>query len=207
MDGSKKADQAKTTGRARGLGMALFDFESEYGSFPDHSTAARVKARTGSTLPLGGSTSNDYFRQLIAAGIIQAERDYFYAPLPYVHEADNRIDGVNALAAGEVGFGYFLDGTAALRISDDSVSGHRRNPGRPLAATPLLNPGSSDAFDPRPFDGKAILLRADNSVVSYPIRPNDGRVIVAGGKDLLQPGDDTVWGDGATPKIAPPLKK
>jgi hypothetical protein len=55
--------------------------------------------------------------------------------------------------------------------------------------TPLI-PGT-DRFDPLPFDGKAIILRADNSVKSMKIE-KDGHVLLFG-ENLLDP-SNPVWG-------------
>ena len=65
----KKADQTEAVSNARQIGLALFEFETAYGSFPDSTTAPTVTENTGTTLTFGGSTANDYFRQLIAAEI------------------------------------------------------------------------------------------------------------------------------------------
>src|SRR6478609_2497214 len=64
----KKADQTEAVSNARQIGLAMLDFENEYASYPDSSTATAVATATGSNLPLSGSTANDYFRQLIAGG-------------------------------------------------------------------------------------------------------------------------------------------
>jgi len=41
----------------RQIGLLLFDFEQEYGRFPDASTIPAVQAATGTTLDLGDSSS------------------------------------------------------------------------------------------------------------------------------------------------------
>jgi hypothetical protein len=51
----------------------LSEFKLAYGSYPDDSTRLEVKKTTGSKLSLGNRSSNDYFRQLIAAEICQSE--------------------------------------------------------------------------------------------------------------------------------------
>ena len=42
------------------IGMALFEFETEYGSYPDESTAAMVKESTGTSMELEGVSSNPF---------------------------------------------------------------------------------------------------------------------------------------------------
>jgi len=196
----RKADQTQATNNARQIGMAMFEFEAEYGSFPDSSTADTVTKNTATSLTLGNSSSNDYFRQLIAAGIAQNE-EMFYAKTSYTKKPDNVFNTpATALIAGENGFGYLLNGTSGFSVSGNSA--------RPLAITPLLNAQTDGTCDPDMFDGKAVVLRMDNSVQSYSIRTTDKKVIVPGGRTLLETGDDTPWGSsGVTPTLSAPEKK
>jgi hypothetical protein len=62
---------------------------------------------------------------------------------------------------GECGFAY---------LSGLTPSG---SPTRPLRVTPLIS--GTDRFDPKPFQGKAVILRMDCSVSSHPIS-KDGHV-------------------------------
>lgn len=82
-----------------------------------------VKKTTGSKLSLGNRSSNDYFRQLIAAEICQSEA-VFHAKIPGCHKLDNTYTSINALEKGEVGFSYILG------LSSTS------HPKRPLVVTP-----------------------------------------------------------------------
>ena len=65
------------------------------------------------------------------------------------------------------------------------------NPSRLLIVTPLI-PGT-DRFDPKRFDGKAIIMRMDNSVSSINI--NSSGYVMLNGKNLLDP-TNPVWGKG-----------
>jgi hypothetical protein len=179
----KRPDQTEAVNNARQIGIALFEFEAEYGRFPDESTIAKVREKTGSALRLGARTSNDCFRQLLAAGIAQSE-SIFYAKASGAHKPDGYFEGTKALEKGEVGFAYL----SGLR-SDG-------NPSQPLIVAPLI-PGT-DRFDPKPFEGKAVILKMDNSVTSM-IIGKDGHVKVDG-KNLLDPGNP-VW-NGHPPVIA-----
>ena len=165
--------------------MALFEFETEYGKFPDASTIDAVKKETGTILPFGTKTSNDFFRQLIGSGIAQSE-PMFHARIKGANKPDGRMDAGNALAKGEVGFTY-LAGLSS-----------KGNPSRPLIVTPMI-PGT-DRFDPEPFNGKAVVLKMDNSVTSLPIQ-KDGHVLV-NGKNLFDP-TNPIW-DGKPPVIVWP---
>lgn len=180
-----KAIQTKAVGNSRHLGLALFEFESEYGKFPDASTIAAVKAKSGSLLPLGTKTSNDYFRQLIAAGIAYNET-FFYADIAGSRKPDGRMDGSHAIGKGECGYSYLS------RLSS------KGNPARAIVVTPLI-PGSN-RFDPKRFDGKAVILKMDNSVTSLPIQ-KDGHALLYG-KNILDPANP-IW-EGKPPVIAWP---
>ncbi len=167
------------------LGIALCEFEHAYGKFPDPSTVAIVRSKTGSKLVLGNKTSNDFFRQLIATGNVKSE-GIFYAGTSVTHEPDNILTGNKALEKGECGFTYFLGAT---------ISG---NPKRPLVAAPMIS--GTDRFDPKLCNGKAVILKMDRCVVSYPI-DKDGHVIVDG-KNLMDP-QHLIW-EGHAPVIAWP---
>jgi len=180
-----KAIHTKAIGNSRQLGLALFEFESEYGKFPDPSTIAAVKAKSGSRLPLGTKTSNDYFRQLIASGIAQSEQ-FFYADIAGTRKPDGRMDGSQAIGKGECGYSY-LSGLSS-----------KGNPARPIVVTPLIR--GSDRFDHKRFDGKAAILKLDNSATSLPIDKN-GHALV-NGENILDP-THPVW-EGKPPVIAWP---
>jgi hypothetical protein len=163
----------------------LFEFENQYGSYPDAATATRIRSETKTTLNLGTTSSNDFFRQLLAANFTQSEK-IFYAKGSTVHKPDDVIAGAKALEQGECAFTYFLGATKL------------DNPSRPLAAAPMI-PGT-DRFDPKPFEGMAVILSIDNSVTSLRI-DKMGHVNYAGGK-LMDP-SNLIW-DGHPPIIAWP---
>jgi len=168
---------------ARQIGLALFDFDSDYSRLPDASTTPMVQAATHTSLDLSDSTSNGLFRQLIAAGIVSSE-EIFYAQCHDSVKPDNHL-GTGAIARGECGFSYILCGS-------NSVTGSSN---RPVVVSPLI-PGTL-RFDPKPFDGRAVVLRMDNSAISWPI-DNDGSVWIDG-KDLFDP-TQPYWG-GSKPVV------
>lgn len=178
-------DQTEEVNNARQIGMALYEFEIEYGKFPDATTIAAVRSKTGSTLPLGTTSSNDFFRQLMAGGIAQSEA-MFYTKGQSTRKPDGLMNGSHALARGECGFSYLMGLSS------------KGNPSRPIIVAPLI-PGT-DRFDPKPFKGKAVLLKLDNSVTSLPIN-KDGHVIVVG-KNLFDP-TNLIW-EGKPPVIVWP---
>lgn len=167
----KKANQTEAVSNARQIGIALFEFESEFGKYPD---------AAGSSV-----TSNEVFRQLFTASIAPSER-MFYARISGTKRPDDNMTGAELLKKGECGFTYFMGAKAT------------DNPSRPLVVTPMI-PGT-DRFDPKRFDGKAVILRLDNSVTSVLI-DKDGHVLL-NGRNMMDPGHP-IW-DGHAPAIAWP---
>ena len=193
----KKADQTEAVNNARQIGLALMEFENEYSSFPDSTvTAGAVFTATGNQ-PKTGSSANALFQQLFAAGYTQSEA-MFYCKAAYSKKPDGDISSsTKALDAGECGFGIIMNGTAAFNASS--------NPGRPICAAPFTSDLDGDNFDKDIFDGKAVILKIDNSVVSANINPTSKKVTL-NGKLLLDTSAGSLF-EGATPGFALPTKK
>ncbi len=181
----KKAEQTMAISNARSVGLALFEFESEYGAFPNDETAAKVAEATDSSKETGNS-SNARFRQLIRSGISPSET-MFYSRTEGTQKPDNQTSGSQALEKGECGFAYV-----------ENLDPKDKTP-RPIAMTPFIL--GTDQFDTKPFDGKAVILWTDNSVKSLPIDRATGEVIY-NGMNLLDPANP-VWA-GKPPVIALP---
>lgn len=179
----KKAVQTEAISNARQIGLALFEFEAEYGSYPNELTSAAV-AKTTESEPVTGTSANAYFRQLVRSGISQSEI-IFYSAAAGSRKPDNVIDGSSALEPGECGFGYISN----LKPTAEAP--------QPIAMTPFI-PGT-DRFDAKPFAGKAVILWTDNSVHSMSI--NSGEVMLDG-QNLLDPAHP-VW-NGIPPVLALP---
>jgi prepilin-type N-terminal cleavage/methylation domain-containing protein len=196
----KKADQSEAVSNARQIGLALFEFETDYGSFPDRTTAQAVQDNTGTSLSLAGTSANDYFRQLLAAEIATSE-EIFYAKTAFSKKKPDNVFNTSskALEAGEVGFGYIMNQQNALNSSG--------NPSRPVAAAPLAFPFQSARFDSDFYDSRAVVLRIDNSVQSLRIMNTTKLAMLGGGKNLLQTGDDTIWGTDMQPTMVHPQAK
>ncbi len=153
------------------IGQVFLEFEIEYGKYPDATTAALVKAKTGSTWTLNDATSNDLFQQLIVSKIYESE-EMFYVETPRIKKPDNHFATESeALAAGECGFAYI----AGLSSKED--------PNTPVCVAPL-EPGKL-TFDRNGIDGKAIILRVDQSAIALPI-DRSGHAIL-NGMDLFDP--------------------
>lgn len=196
----KKGDRAEAVNNSKQIGLAMFNFNEEYGSFPSEATGTAVAENNpDSGMTFGTSSSNDYFRQLLAAGQIDQEKP-FYAKAPYTKKPDNIMTASKALAAGEVGFAYIM----ASNTEPLSSSG---NSARPLIAAAVYNGQSDGTFDPDVYEKKAVVLRMDNSASIENIRTSDKKVTVGGGKTLLQGGDkDTVWGADVNPILKAPQR-
>ena len=150
----------------RQLGLALFEFESEFNEFPSAKTAALVKEATESKLELKGETADDCFRQLIAAGIMAEEVAFEIFSVRLIPEKADP-----AAKPPKWVFAYDAGGKAD------------GDPRRPLAFYPLVQ--GKTTFDHGPLGGKAVILFIDNSVRSFPIN-KEGNVIIDG-KDLFNP--------------------
>ncbi|RYD44790.1 MAG: prepilin-type N-terminal cleavage/methylation domain-containing protein [Verrucomicrobiaceae bacterium] len=199
----KKADQTEALSNARQIGLALFEFETEYGTFPEGSLGTQINENTGSELATSTiANSNDAFRMLIAAGIASSET-MFYCKTAYSTVKPDNIFNTKeaALRKGEVGFGYIMGPNSAAF----STAG---NPGRPIIAAPLQYTGSfaEGKFDKDMYDSKAVILKIDNSAVSLTVN-KDNEAILGGGKKILQTGDGTVWGTDARPQMVNPDPK
>jgi len=173
----KKADMTMAVGNGKQLFLLMVEFDQDFGSFPNDETANEndeLKAYKG-------KHSNDYLGQFLAGGYVMTE-EIFYAKggAPTNKKPDNNF-GTKAktLAAGECGFAYYK----GFSTSDNS--------GKPLLLAPMTGKGFK--FDPKPYNGKAIVLRIDGSVQALEIDKN-GDAIMKNGKKLFQGGEGTIWG-------------
>ncbi len=180
-----RANQTEAVSNARQIGLALLEFEQEFGSFPDSNSIAKVREKHPTDLNLGTKSSNDFFRQLLASGIVNNEA-MFFAQISGTRKPDHIFTGTKALEKGECGFAYFPGASSTC------------NSKRPVAATPMIR--GTDRFDPKSFDCKAVVLWSDNSVTSISIR-KDGCAIL--GTSILMDPANPVW-DGKPPVIAWP---
>lgn len=193
----KKGDRSQAIQNAKQVGLGLFSFEEEYGTYPSDSTATDVKENTESEYTLSGPNSNDYFRQLIAAKYIDQERP-FYAKTSYTKKPDNVYStSQKCLSDGECGFSYIMvAGGGALNSSGNSA--------RPVIFAASKKDNTDGECETDVYDNKAVVLRIDNSATVESIQPSSGKIIAGGGKTLLQTGSDTVWGTETTPEVKVP---
>ena len=177
------ADHVEAISNAKGIHLALLNFDSDFGRFPDSTTISSVQKATGSKLSLGTSSSNDFFRQLLAADVVDTEK-FFFAMSTVSPRKPNDVFGRDAITKGECAFAY----VAGLSSSDDSST--------PLAMAPVLP--AKRCFERRKYyQNKAVILFLDGSVKSLPIDRN-GKVQL-NGMDLFDP-RQPFW-IGKTPDI------
>ena len=171
---SPAANRLEAMNNIRQAGIALAEFESEYGRYPDASTIPAVQADTGTPLAMGDGSSNQLFRQMIATGL-KSEKPFWAktAVSPRKPDEISHVPG-KALQPGEVGFTY---------ITGLSSKSH---PETPVLLTPVI-PGTF-TFDPEPLKGYAVVLHVNGAVMSYPIDRVSKRVIFGpGGMDIFDP--------------------
>lgn len=173
------APRTAAISNAKQVGLALLEFEQEYGKFPDEATLQDVKDSTGTDLDLSGHSANAMFRQLIAYGVHSEE--IFYCLHPQTHRPDNRIGPGEALAPGEVGFSY----VAGLNSKMD--------PPLPLLAAPMK--WGTTEFHGRPFGGKAVILRVDNSAKALALKGGEVAPSTEEGEKLFDPSNG-LWPEG-----------
>ncbi|RYD47152.1 MAG: hypothetical protein EOP85_06025, partial [Verrucomicrobiaceae bacterium] len=150
-----KAHQTSSISNLRQIGLSLYEFESDYGRFPDNLTAAEIKRKSLTLLSLSDRTSNDVFVQLLASGIAVSEVPFGTHTSETRKPDDDWSSDATAMEAGETGFA-FISGLSA-----------KDNPSLPIVFGPVV-PGTR-AVDADAFDHKAVVLKMDNSVASFSI--------------------------------------
>lgn len=181
-----RAHRTEAISNLHQIGLALHEFQKQHGAFPNNHTAELLTVKHPSEFNLSGTSSNALFRQLFATEIVDNEA-MFYAKFPGISRPDGDTSSGHLLEKGEVAFAYI----AGLSTED--------NPSLPIAFGPIV-PGTN-RFDPKPFNGRGILLRIDNSVSTITINKN-GEARIGGGESLLDP-NNKLW-NGKAPDIRYP---
>lgn len=164
-----RVNAAEAANNARHLHVVLVKFQEPYQRFPDASTGNAVIEKTGRALEFRFASSNQLLYQLIVDDPMLEKP--FFVSINGTHKVDNVFLPGKALEPGECGFSYI----AGLSS--------RSSPEAPLLVTPLI-PGTT-RFDPKPFHGKALILRVDGTIL-LPDLDRAEQVMIEG-KDLFDP--------------------
>jgi hypothetical protein len=158
----------------RMIGLALTQFEADYGSHPNDLTRAEVlQQNPESRIQLGTSSANDYFHQLLAAGIVDTPTCFHGYGISN-RKASELPDAVTPLPPGTCGFAYII------------ADGESKVPSTPLVVYPLVR--GKFIFDRklcRLRGNRAVVLYADSSIRLHPI-DSSGRLMIDG-LDLFDP--------------------
>lgn len=169
--GTSNADRREAINNVKQVALALIDFDSDYGCFPDATTIAAVQADTSTSIPLGTSSSNALLRQLIANG--NKHEKIFYAKSTVTpRKPDDIIHGSQALKKGECAFAY----VAGLSSADD--------PTTPVLMAPV-DPARGRFERREDYNNKAVILFLDGSARFFPVDKH-GHVQL-NGMDLFDP--------------------
>ena len=177
----KKARMVQAMNGARQVTLAMHAFAQDYdGLFPSEETAKLHG------LPKGGKWSNDYFRQLLAGGIIPSEQVFWVKSAKVCNrdqpddiiETDGKFDPSVALQAGDCGWAY---------VSGQSNASH--------AARPLVidayTPGTTE-FDAKIWDGKVLVGWVDGAVLAVDLDAKGA--LVVNGEGVLD-AKSAIWKD------------
>jgi hypothetical protein len=152
----------------RSIGLALAEFQANYETFPNDQTRTEVLQRhPESKIPLGTSTSNDYFHQLLASGNADSP-SYFHGYGISKRNPPELPDAKIPLPPDTCGYAYII------------TDAESNAPSRPLVVYPLV-PGKF-IFDKKLcklWGNRALVLHADSSVRAYPIDAS-GRLMIDG---------------------------
>jgi prepilin-type N-terminal cleavage/methylation domain-containing protein len=190
----KKVDMTQAVSNSKQIYLLLMDFEGDFGSFPDATTAAA----SNNAQQFTGNFANNMLGQLIAEGYTTSEA-IFYAKGGNPSGNAKPDDVINPvgqiLRQGECGFSYTLvtggsssnTGQRGLSTSD--------NGGIPILCAPIQTGGTNAIFKPAPYDNRGVYLRVDGSARQERINVQDNTIRIGGNRSLFQGGIGTVWGD------------
>lgn len=172
-------EKIRSLNNMRQIGISLYNFEYEFKSFPNDQTIQMVHERhPESTIPLGRSSSNDYFHQLFAAEIV-SDPGIFHGHGVSTRRSTEVMEGEPPLPPGACGFAYIIRDAATT--PDDT----------PILVYPLVR--GKLIFDKelcKRWGNKALMLHGDLGARSHPI-DSSGRMIIDG-RDVFDP-DHPHW--------------
>lgn len=190
---SRPAYRTGAINNAKQIGLALLEFDQEFGRMPSDATVADVVKATGTVLDHTDGSSNAMFRQLIAYGL--RSEDIFFARHPEgTMRPDNDFYGRDALKHKEVGFSYVVGLDTKMDVDI------------PMLMTPMKTAGYDQFWIDEKYAGKAVILRLDNSAEAPLVRPSDDKVVDVHGVPILDAAQRYFggkWPDIRHPKMSP----
>jgi hypothetical protein len=184
---NRNMDMTQAISNAKQIYLVMKDFEADFGTFPDDTTATQSPALSD----FHGSYSNDYLGQLIAGGYTVSEDIFYVRRVKIGMRPDGVISPPSKILEKDdgCGFAYTMvkeaNVTRALSTSDN---------GRlPLLSAVVLDTNGS--FDYSFHYGKGGYICVDGSVHSGKIRRSDNKLLIGGGKTLFETGSQTIWGN------------
>ena len=183
---------ARTIQNAKQVGYALFNFESDFGAYPNDETAKAEELQDVFLSSAGGS--NYYFSQLIAGGYVDQESPFHVGTGDAVEPDNLYTTPEELLAPGEVGFAYVL--------WDPSMNSGNLPSDAPLVIAYLKK--GEKVVDVKEFRNRGtprmIVLRVDMAVTDP--KANKKGIVMRDGKDYFD-WSQPHWG-GQKPKIVWP---
>ena len=188
-------DFARAIQNAKQIGYALYNFEDDFGSYPNDKTAKSILDSDADAFLSSAGGSNYYFSQLIAGGYVDQEAP-FYANVEGVNVPDNMKNSADELlGAGEVGFAYV--------VWDEELDVDQLPPVAPLLMT-FLEERKKGLAEPsswfRNSKRRLIIFRAD--MTASALRSDSKGIVKVRNKDYFD-WSQPHWG-GQKPKIVWP---
>ena len=195
----KSADLTEATNNLRNLGIFMFAFEDEFGTFPSEEIYSDNQNRFKNAS--GGTDANALLGLLIAGGFTNSEEVFYAKGGASINKKPDNVTNSPAklLQAGECGFGYvMINQSEAMSTSD--------NGGRPLLVAPLEknSGGSNPQFNDNPYNGRGVYLRIDQSVKQNQVEVDEGTCLLPGNQHLFETGENSVWGSDLQPDVKAP---
>ena len=190
------ARKAKAINHAKQIGIAMIEFDHEFGHFPSEDSRKKLVA-AGKKLPKG-DTANHFLGQLLAANILDSEKFFYVDKIPGTKKGDDVFNTPETiLGRGENGFGYVM-------LADGKpLSQEFRFSTLPVVVAPLLKGGKNPTFQRKLFNGEGVYLKLDSSVGTCEISKKGELLFRPTGKDLFSTEGETIWGKD-TPDVKEP---
>ena len=200
----RSSDKAKSINNLKQIGIALAEFDSHYGYFPQQEFPEELTSQSPEAalfIQKERDDSNYLLGQLIYLGFTDSEKifDMGHSVGPEFQADDVYDSKENLLQPGECEVAY-LSATGNTPLNSLNIPEEA-----PLALSQVI-PGTSE-FDPDYDRGEIAYLRGDSSVATTRLSPAKKNLPIRKPnkqQSLFDSGPDTLWPDGP-PKIHYPL--